>query len=182
MDKVPNPYFSVEFSEDQINHLRKSLIKALKDLDLELENLPTPHISISYVLGYVDLSQLESVAQEIVEAPFNMNIVGVDTIESQYYGGTIIGLSLEQSEDFLYSQEIIKESLTQENSVSIREFEGGFRAHISLFLIKDLTDEQKFLISRYLELALSQLDSKTVSGEKLCMYNPDREKMFEKKF
>lgn len=179
---IPNPYFSVELSEVQVNYIREMALKILeKDLQKTVQVLPNPHISVSYLLGNVDLNEIEKVAEEIVEAPFKMNVIGFDSVESSYYGGTIIAIALNHSDDFLYSQDLLKEVLCSEE-VKVKQYKGGFRAHLSLFLLKDLTESEKALLPRYLELVFNQNPHKEITGEKFCMYNPDRVKIIEKNF
>ncbi len=183
MEKVPNPYFSVEISEHQINHLRSRIQGILgKEIEVEFQILENPHISISYFLGDVNLQDIEQVAEEIVEAPFKMTVCGIDPVESNYYGGTIISLGLKKSDDFLYCQEYLKESLANEENIKIKEYKGGFIAHVSLFVIKGLSEKDKFYLSRYLEICLADVGGTEVFGEKFCMYNPDRVKLIEKQF
>ena len=182
MDQVLNPYFSVEISEEQINRIRSIIKKNLDSFNFNFVDLDNPHISVSYFLGSVKMENIESVANELIEAPFKMKVLGIATIESSYYGGTIVSLKLQQTDDFLYCQEYLKECLTDDSVVKIKEFKGGFIAHVSLFVIKNLAEKDKFPLSRVLEMSLSDLGGKYVQGEKLCMYNPEREKIMEKFF
>ena len=182
MKDVRNPYFSVEIHQEQIQEIKKIMKKVFQEFDLPVEELPNPHITISYLLGAVKTKNLEVVAEEIAEAPFKMKVLGLDLLESSYYGGTLIVLKLEHSDDFLYAQEYLKETLV-EDGISIKKYKGGFKAHISLFLLKDIPKKRpKNLLVRYLELCLSRIDSREIIGNSFCIYNDEREKLFSKKF
>jgi len=181
MEKAINPYFSVELSAEPINKIREKTKKILVDqLNLDIENLSIPHVSISYILGELSIKTLEEIAENIVEAPFFMKIKGFKIFGSEYYKGMIISVSLDHSDDFLYSQEFLKEIISSED-VTIKEYNGGFKAHISLFVIKGLSKENKELLPRYLEMAVSELNL-MVWGEKFSIYNNERQKVLEKKF
>jgi hypothetical protein len=125
---------------------------------------------------------IEQVAGEIIEVPFKTKITGVTSLDSSYYGGTIISVGLIHNDDFKYCQEFLKENFESSEQVKIREFRGGFKAHISLFVIKGLTEKEKYFIPRYIELCSNTLAGKDLYGEKFCMYNTEREKIFEKRF
>lgn len=182
--EIKNPYFSVELSSSLIKNIQTAINKILKnDLDLEFTNLENYHISISYILGMAKRASIEAAMEEIAEAPFKMKIAGFISVYSEYYGGHIIGVHLEHTSDFLYSQEFLKEYLTQDNEeIKIREFEGGFSAHISLVVIKGLKEGESELIARYLELMMTELGGQEIYGEKFCIYNESREKLAEKLF
>lgn len=181
MEKAINPYFSVELSEEQINQIREKTKKILVDqLNLDVEDLSNPHISISYIMGELPVKTLEEIAENIVEAPFFMKINGFKILESEYYQGLIVSVSLDHSDDFLYSQEFLKEVVSSE-AVTIKEYDGGFKAHISLFVIRGLSKENEELLPRYLEIAVSELNF-MVKGEKFSIYNHERQKVLEKKF
>lgn len=181
MECVKNPYFSVEFGEEQLGNIRTQIKKVLKYIELSMTDLDNPHISISYVLGNVNVKTIEEAAEQIVEAPFKMTIRGIEAVESEYYGGTIISLLLSHTDDFLYSQEFLKESFANEQ-VKIKEYSGGFQAHVSLFVLKDLTPKEKKLIPRYIEVCLLNLGGLEIQGEKFCMYDENRQKLLEKNF
>lgn len=181
--EIQNPYFCVEFSEEQIKAIKVPLRKILnKDLEIELVELPIPHISISYILGNIKDKEAIDLASDIVEAPFSMDIIGIEAVDSEYYEGTIISLALTHNDDFMYSKELIEKTFKLNPNLKIKEFDGGFKAHISLFVIKGLDEEQKILISRYLELFLSDYGIKRIDGENICVYNSAREKLIQKKF
>lgn len=183
MERIGNPYFSIELNEEQISNIRKAVSKILVDnLACEITHLPNPHISIHYFIGNILKDEIEAVADEIVEAPFNIKVEGFIAVDSPYYGGTIIALKLIHSDDFLYTQDYLKEVFCNDGEVSFKTFGNGFDAHLSLILIKDLSPEDIELLPRVLELCFSDLGTKTLYGESFCMYNPNREKILEKKF
>lgn len=181
--KIKNPYFSVELSESQIANIRDEIKDILlKDLNLEIYNLDTPHISISYVLGNIEDSLVEQVSNEIVESPFKVKVVGIKLVDSPYYGGDIVSLAVTHSDEFLYCQEFLKENFQDSEEVTFKEFHDGFHAHISLFVIKNLPLKDKDLLSRYIEISAQSLAGKNIFGEKLCIYDPDRVKILERSF
>lgn len=180
--EINNPYISVEINESQFKSIKEQIRSELKKLGFEdIQDLPTPHISIAYLIGKKDINDLEGLAQEMIEAPFSMKTNGISLVDSSYYQGQIISLSLIHTDDFLYSQEHVKESLCNEEVVLKEDFPGGFKAHISLFLLKDIDDEMKELLPQYLEVALAGVAT-TITGLKFSVYNSDREKVLERKF
>ena len=182
MNKIYNPYFSVEIKPDQVQAIKDIIIKNFKNFNLNFEELENPHITVSYLLGGVERDNLESLAEEISEASFKIRVVGLEVLESSYYGGSLIVLKLEDSEDFLYAREYIEENLSGDN-VSIKKYKGGFKAHISLFLLKDIPNMgQKNKLIRYLEICLADLNPKVISGNSFCIYDSQRTKLIEKKF
>ena len=64
----------------------------------------------------------------------------------------------------------------------IKEFKDGFSAHLSLCVIKDLPEEAKFVLSRVLEIMSSNLGDTFLFGNKICVYDSNREKVLEKNF
>ena len=179
---IKNPYFSVEISSNQIDAIKKDVEKILKDsIEIPFESLSNPHISISYGIGSIKKENIEDICEEICEAPFCMEITGFELVFSEYYNGTILCLALNHNDDFLYSQEFLKENFNDKN-VSFKEFKGGFKAHISLFIFKEITPEAIEVLPRYLEIALSNVNKTKIIGEKFCVYSENREKLIEKNF
>lgn len=181
--EIKDPYLCVEISESQFVRIKNQLRKELNFMGFEnLKELPNPHISISYLLGKMNKADLDLLANEIAEGPFEMKVNGIKLIDSSFYQGTVISLSLEHSDDFVYLQEFVKESILGEDEIVVKDdFPGGFKAHISLFLINELNDEEKELISEYLEIALTNIGVK-VKGEKFSISDCNREKIIEKSF
>jgi len=179
--EIENPYFSVEISSNQVESIKNGLRKVLKEsLTIPFEDLPNPHISISYGIGKGKKEDLETICEEICEAPFCMDITGFELIYSEFYNGTILCLALNHNDDFLYSQEFLKENF-QDKNIEFKEFKGGFKAHISLFLFKEISPEEIEILPRYLEICFNNLSNKII-GERFCVYSGSREKLIEKTF
>ena len=179
---ISNPYLSIEISESQFKSIKDSLRRELKRLFNEIQELSNPHISIAYVLGKRHIKDLENLAQEISEGPFEMNINGIKLVDSRFYDGTIVSLSLEHTDDFIYLQEFSKEWIVTDESVIIKEdFPGGFQAHLSLFILKDLDLETKEILPLYLETALAKIKTR-IFGERFTIYDDQREKLIQKDF
>lgn len=180
--EINNPYISVEISESQFASIKRSLKKELQLLIPNILDLTDPHITIAYILGKKNISDLEALAEEIAEGPFIMNVNGIKAFESTYYEGTVISLSLDHTDDFIYVQEFVKESVITDESVLIKEdYPGGFKAHLSLFVLKGLDEKTIELLPLYLETVLSKLNIK-IKGEKFSIFNDQRQKLIEKNF
>ena len=180
--EVQNPYVCVEISESQFQTIKDSLKKELVKLGFEdIQELPNPHISIAYILGKKNVDQLEQLADEISEGSFKMAVNGIKAVDAPYYKGTIISLSLIHTDDFLYSQEFVKDFITDDDVLIKEYFPGGFQAHLSLFLLKGLPQDLIDVLPEYLEIAVGNVKA-DIQGESFSIHNGDREKIIGRKF
>ena len=179
--KVNNPYISIRVGDDQFLELRTALKKKLNHFEIKHDDLPDPHISIAYMLGSVAEKELDLLVEEVLKNPLSFDISGLEVLKSEYYGGYIIALNLIHNDDFYYSQDLVKEFLCDE-SVCVREdFSGGFKAHISLFLIKDENYEALETLARFLEIELSGVRSQ-IKASAFSIYDDKRQKVSENSF
>ena len=184
MEKINNPYVSVELDPDDISKIIDSISKILDELDVPYKNLSrSSHISIGYVLGTTSKEDLENFCQELVEDSFKTKILGLTLIDSEWAKENegishFLSLEIEHSHDFQYATEYLDENF------DIKEFEGGFKGHISLLGVTiDLSEEEKTLLSQVIELfRLDILPKITINGDSIAVFNDNREKEIEVKF
>lgn len=182
--EISNPYISVELETSGLEDLIKSIQKDLDLLDIKYTEKLTrkPHISIAYVLGVHKEDEIKQVCTEITEDKFHTKITGFDVIDTEYYKKEgiqhLLTLALEHSHDFNYATELVSESF------KVKEFDGGFKAHISLIGIKTtLSEEAKELLSRTLEVFQNELVPKVkINGDRISVFNDKREEKINIKF
>lgn len=181
--EIKDPYISVELSDRQFASIKRQIKKELESLGFkDIKNLDTPHISLSYVVGDKSKEELEFLAEEIVYSPFKMKMNGIKVLDAPYYKASVVSISLHHTDDFIYVQEYLKENFSYDNKSFIQEkFKDGFQAHISCFIVPTLSEEEMEALSRYLEICLSKVNL-DVFGEKITVYNGNREKIIEKHF
>lgn len=186
-EKVYNPYFSISIASEEINDVKEKLAKELDQIlgsKVEIIQLPDPHITISYTMGSTNKEKLQNFMDELIEAPFLINITGVRLIRSKYYNGTIVALILENSDDYLYSRSLLKEILEDENKsfvVKDQKSQGGFEAHISLFLLPAIEGKLEHILPLYLENALNGV-GKTIKANKIEIFDSSRTAFMSAKF
>ena len=186
-ETVRNPYICVFINEDQIQGIKDQILKSLKELfeeKISIQELPTPHITISYTMGKATKESLENFAKEITEAPFKIRIIGIRTILSIYYNGTILALILENSDDYLYSRSFLQETSQEEGNdfiVKKQKDKNGFEAHISMFVIPNMMGKTEYILPKYLENLLGGV-GKDIFASTLDICDDNREKILEYKF
>lgn len=186
--KVHNPYFSISISPEEISDIKNKLEKELNQLfsseNISVTQLPDPHITISYTLGSTTVNNLQHFIDEVTESSFYIKITGIRLIRSKYYQGTIIALILENSDDYLYSRSLLKEILEDENksfTVKEQKSQGGFEAHISLFLIPNIDAKLEHVLPLYLENSLTGV-GKLIKAKSIDIFDASRTPIMSGKF
>lgn len=88
---IKNPYISIDISEKQFIFLKEEIRKELSFLGFEkFEDLQNPHISIAYLLGNKNISEIKSIVDDLSKDSFKMFINGINVINSEHFQGSLI--------------------------------------------------------------------------------------------
>ena len=170
MEEVVQPYISIEVNPQSVELVCAKLAQTLTTLGISVErNTQNFHVSLAYVLGNCDKSVLAQIAQKIAANKLEAKISGVEILEGQTTGYDYVALSFESNNQFAScSEEISKE-------LSTREFDGGFRTHLTLFRMKKGALNKTSLES-VCECLSKNCEQQIVSAEAVSVFNSSYEK------
>lgn len=172
---MENMYLSLTIDGTAIKKVVEMVKKELNTLGIKNEETPVPHISLAYTLGTYSENLLKDIVESIAEGNFTIKPNGFELLDSEYYEATLITLKLSHEQDLKYAMDYIAENC------EVKSFNGKFTTHITILKLDGfLSDEDKFLLARYLEMvAVGHISSLDINGQAINMYNPDRELIFQ---
>lgn len=169
MEKIKNPYFSVELNGDAIVGLKERLKSALKARGVPCEDASaSAHVSIAYTEGDAPVQELERIASEITHRTkegFKLPTRGLEIFEGLSTPFDYLVLSLEAEGAFRRALDVV------EGRLSTRRFQGGFKSHVSLLRFKKGALAQ-------MKALCEQLTGECpcLMGERICVYDTNRER------
>lgn len=169
----------VEVEHDSFDEIASGVKKILDDFGIYCEPCDARHVSIAYVIGDVEQAFLTDIISEISEDKFHINPVGIKILEGKTIDKDFITVELDSSADFEYACGLVEENC------EVKKFEGKFTAHVSLFKVEKGSIHKKdwFNLSRFLEIYSADfLSSVKISGKKISVYNPEKQKEIEVEF
>lgn len=177
-EKLTNAYISVEVDDTALERLYNAVSEALNILEVPHEKSPRPHVSIAYTLGEKTIKELEAIVEEIAEAPFLIESLGIAIIPGNALPKDFISLKIKDNDDFLYAQEFVAENCEIQTI-----FNGNhFIAHISLFTIDQGLFESIYEdLAQVLEVYISSITPIKLRGRSISVFNKDRELIIQKK-
>lgn len=180
---VRDAYISVELRPDSIQRLRMGLQQTFENQGIQCEpSSPSAHVSIAYTRGEADIKAIEFIAQAIAQDDFEVHIIGFDLLKGQNTPYDYLAMAIEADGDFRNAVELV------EGKMPTRQFEGGFKGHVSLLRFKKDSLETELIEDLMRELNASS-GAAYALGKLMCLhgecvkaFHPDRQCFYEARF
>ena len=174
---IANAYISIEVDESALGSLQKSIIGILRVLGVEGTLAQRPHVSIAYTMGEITLSDLEQIIEDIAEAPFIIESIGINIIPGQTFNCDYISLAIKANDDFLYAKEFVASNCEVQTKFNGQDF----IAHISLITIDKGLESVHEELSRVIEIhSQENIGGIRLKGKSISVFNSDRALLIQK--
>jgi hypothetical protein len=180
---IPNAYISVSLNDEIIGGFQRALSESLALEGIECENSSAhAHVSIAYTEGECQMDLAERLAKKIASCSFEVNAGLFEVLEGQTTPYDYLVLSLDGASSALQNA-----CSVVEGALRTRQFQGGFKSHVSLLKFKkgsitlerleELVEEMN--ASQNAVLALGRRIC--LEGECVCVFDPNRQCRIEVK-
>ena len=124
---VRDAYISVEIAHRGLECLRQELQRLLSESGVGCEIASRDaHVSIAYGEGDVAIEALEKVSEGIARLPFEAHVCGFEVFEGASTPFDYLVVNLEADASVGAAVDVVQ------GQMRIKNFDGGFRSHISL--------------------------------------------------
>lgn len=136
--RIRDAYISVEISGEALKSFRWGLRNALHGQGVLCEeSSPTAHVSIAYTLGESEIHDIKAMVSEIAEEGFEVRFTGFEVLRGQMTPYDYLVMTIESDGDVQHAIEVVQQKMP------IKQFDGGFRGHVSLLRFpKGVLEEQ----------------------------------------